>query len=1234
MWQLKAALLALALLLVNCSSDGGEADDRAVRGERGERTEATAEQPYASSSNPHIATGNQHACSIFTAGKILCWGTNTYGQLGNGSTAMGYKPTLVSGISTAVAVSAGESHTCAVLSDGTIRCWGYNANGQLGTGGTTNSSVPVTVTGITTATAVAAGGTHTCARLSDSTVKCWGSDASGQVGNGNGFPFGNDATMPSPTTVSGITTATAITAGKNHSCALLSDRSLRCWGEGGNGQTGSGSTADRYSPVAVTGITNATAIAAGDAQTCARLSDSTVKCWGKNDVGQLGDGSTTQRTSPVVVSGLSTATAIGLGTSHACARLSDSTVKCWGKNDVGQLGNGTATNASTPTTVSTIDDALEVAPGGAFTCAYRAGGGIQCWGSNDHAELLQGTAPTQSFPILIQPNTLTRAADVVGGLAHTCILWETGAVKCWGANDKGQLGNGTTTASSTPVDVVGITTATAIAAGISHTCVLLSDSTVKCWGDNSNLEAGVGDTGCIPIFGCSHPAPAIVTTPTTVSGISTATQIGLGGRHSCARLADSTIKCWGRNKQGELGNNSTNDSATPVTVSGINNATAVAGGGDAVADNSSWFGGTVGTSHTCALLSTGGVKCWGRNNYGQLGNGNTSDASTPVAVSGLSSGATALALGMYSSCAVVSGGAVKCWGRNNYGQLGNGTSTNASSPVVVSNLSGATELGSASGADHFCARSNTRTVQCWGRNDIGQLGNATTTNSNVPVTAIDVTRALGVGAGGSHSCARLDDGTLMCWGSNASGQLGSGHQSSYPNPVAPPCRVMDVERSDYFVGITTANMPDPQFNGLAGQLDTHRVKPVFFPEACRAEKAIVLVHGRSVEATSVFDLQYEDYSYQENLARAGVDSFAMNHLGFGRSSGFTAMDNACNASLPSCGAACSTTGPVAGVCDCGFGPQPIDQQGFVDSVTQVGRWLTPNPLTARCAHTTNTRFINNTTMSADVDAVVDDVLQKTGLSKVELLGYSAGGTTVINYLGDADDTVRNGRTAKIERAIVVSPIFGNPLAGASEATSPAFVPSYPLAVNDRGAALGGFNVACDGQRDLAVLDQIWAQQKARDAIGATWGPEQNPSTNAGLVRYAVATRWGSNATTAGRISVPMLIMVGENDNVATAIASENLYAALPAISKTRIRLECASHAIFYEGCLNTGNRACNGSRGPHETIHRNSLNWIKSGLIYASPGSAVGEFGTTPDGTNYHNPPSSPAIEPDEANAL
>jgi alpha-tubulin suppressor-like RCC1 family protein len=352
------------------------------------------------------------------------------------------------------AISAGDLYTCALLSGGTVKCWGDNEYGQLGNGKTKSSPIPVAVRGITNAKAISAGYGHTCALLSGGAVKCWGDNWYGELGNGkkkNG-PIPKTKNSPIPVAVTGITNATAISAGSNYTCALLSDGTAKCWGDGDLGQLGDGTKCDDVDvfeggvPVPVKRLTNARAISAGWTSTCALLRSGRVKCWGGCDSSY-----------PVNVKGITNAIAISEGGDDTCALLSGGTVKCWGHNEHGQLGDGTTKDSRAPVRVVGIKTAVGISAGRTGegpTCALLSDGTAKCWGDGDLGQLGNGSTENSRTPVAVRG--IKNASAVSVGTMHACALLSGSSVKCWGWNGRGQLGNGTTIESSTPVAVIGL----------------------------------------------------------------------------------------------------------------------------------------------------------------------------------------------------------------------------------------------------------------------------------------------------------------------------------------------------------------------------------------------------------------------------------------------------------------------------------------------------------------------------------------------------------------------------------------------------------------------------------------------------------------------------------------------------------------------------------------------------------------------------------------------------------
>jgi alpha-tubulin suppressor-like RCC1 family protein len=371
---------------------------------------------------------------------------------------------------------------------------------------------------------------------------------------------------------------------------------------------------------------------------------------------------------------------------------------------------------------------------------------------------------TAATAIAVSPVSLAPSVAVAAGNGSTCALLPGGTVKCWGLNNAGQLGIGSHTGpdtcgnsepcSLTPELVKGITDATAIAVGNSFACAIVGGGGVKCWGDDSNGELGNGDLRASD-------------TPVSVQGLSGVTQISAGNDQACAILSDGGVDCWGENEVGEVGNGTTTDQDVPVPVTLTDTAKAAAAG----------------DYYTCALLSDGFTECWGDNDLGQLGNGTT--INSPVPVLGGATGAAAISAGSNGPCATLSDGSVDCWGDDGSGELAtppqsapNGCPGNQPSPCSWNpfGITGLPATQSTAGGGAFnCALATVGTIHCWGKGDVGELGNGQSDSSYAPVPVSGIDTATAVSAGlANHACAVLKDGSIHCWGDNSYGELGNG----------------------------------------------------------------------------------------------------------------------------------------------------------------------------------------------------------------------------------------------------------------------------------------------------------------------------------------------------------------------------------------------------------------------------------------------------------------------------
>ncbi len=699
-----------------------------------------------------ISTSMTGTTCAIVAGNVQCWGDNIYAsKTGNNSFSTEPAAIQVPGItSDATSISIKNDHGCVVV-DGSIKCWGANYTYQIGTGDTTDSNIPFAVPGTSGARVVDTGFFHTCAVIGESAY-CWGNNGTGAVGDGTSISRG------APTLVTGLSSGvTDIGAGYNFSCAV-SNGALKCWGDNWTGQLGNNSTTRSLVPVQVQGMSSGVTKVGISAYNACAIKDGEVYCWGPNWYNQLAtDSSTSSSIVPLKINGLpANIDNIAVGYYYVCASTITETY-CWGSNRSGQLGAGTITSYPNVEVaqLNPITGVLSMSAGTDTTCANLDGNILKCWGGNQTNQF--GNASNNSIGVPAPTLGLgTTASSLSVGSRSSCAVLSDGTIKCWGAAYNGVLGNYNDKDTSTPTSVAILNSGvTAVSIGQSANCAIRSGG-AYCWGSKDN-----GQTGS------THPGyePGQVTGLTSgVTAISTSQK----GFHTCA-VVNQGVMCWGKAEDGRLGINSGNSKEeAPVAVTSLVPGTA------AGATNVS-----VGTDHTCALVGSK-VFCWGRNQYGQIGNGTFASQYAPVEI--ISAGATSVSAGETHTCAAINGG-VSCWGESPW-NMGAGYIGNSWVPTsIIAGGSGVTKVSV--GRENSCALFSSGEVKCWGRGINGRLGQSSYISSMTPLTVVSLSSgASEIGVGDEHVCA-LVSGVVKCWGSNSSGALGDGALQSQITEESP-----------------------------------------------------------------------------------------------------------------------------------------------------------------------------------------------------------------------------------------------------------------------------------------------------------------------------------------------------------------------------------------------------------------------------------------------------------------
>jgi alpha-tubulin suppressor-like RCC1 family protein len=731
--------------------------------------------PSADAVTPQIALSlaGEHALLLRADATLTAWGSNTFGQLGDGTPLPRAQPVQVvpgampDGVH-AVAVASGNNHTLVLTNTGAVYGWGYNGLGQLGDGSARDASSAQRVLlppGVRIVS-VSAGGTHSLALGSEGEVLAWGNNEAGQLGLGDN----DNRTSPAALVVPAGVRFTQLSAGADHSLALTADGRLYAWGDNTYGQLGSsGATPTNVPrPVALGAAPAGTTfvqVVAGVGYSLALSTAGELFAWGRNEYGQLGDGSFARQSAPVPV--VTSALPVGVvfrsvaaGAFHAIALGSDARAYAWGYNIDGQLGDGTRQPRNFPQAVAAGSPAFSaVAAGAAASMALGSDQRVYTWGAAEGGLLADSSRAVQAVPLRLAD---TAFAALAAGRDHVLAMTPAGGLLAWGGNAAGQLGDGSHVQRSRAVGVAqGERSASAavqqIAAGDAFSLARTADGLTYLWGRNDQGQLGRA-------AGEPQPVPATL----GPLGAGSALRSALGAAHALAVASDGQLYAWGSNGDGQLGTSGSAPAAVTAGSLGARVPTVFAAG----------------RTHSLAATSDGQLHAWGDNRAGQLGDATQVSRSVPVAINRgaipASVDVMALAAGDRFSLALANDGKVYAWGANELGQLGDGGGASLVPRAVP--LDSTRFRALAAGHDHVLALSEAGEVWSWGGNGTGQLGDGGGASRFSPGRVPGLSRISAITAGQGFSLALDADGIAWGWGDNREGQLGVSLRASRSLP--------------------------------------------------------------------------------------------------------------------------------------------------------------------------------------------------------------------------------------------------------------------------------------------------------------------------------------------------------------------------------------------------------------------------------------------------------------------
>ena len=774
-----------------------------------------------------IGSTSWGSCAILNDQTVKCWGeSNSSGQMGYGDTGIRTQPEILPvQLGTGkvpVKIVGGMYFYCALFSDSTVKCWGANEYGQLGLGDLLNRGdnanemgdhLPTVDVGAgLTVKDIYAGSYHTCAILSNDLVKCWGRNQFGQLGLGDKLNRGDNASEMGdslPYLDFGLgRSVKKLSLGAHQSCALLDNDLVKCWGRNQLGQLGTGDTLARGDdpnemgdnlPYVDLGLNRTVKdIQSGFAFTCVILDDDSLKCWGSNSSGQLGlghsnilgDGPNEMGDDLPTVDlgpGLHAVSLFSQSNSDAiCAELNSAQYKCWGTNTNLQLANGSRDQLAVGDGPNEMGDSLLPLNLGSsktasmisvFTngmCALLSDQTIRCWGQNigalgtPHLEIGNDKNETGTALPRLSLGTGLKLKQISTG-NNPCALFTDGSLKCWGVGDFGGTGQGSKKAfgvelshSGDGLPFVNLGSGRHVSKifnhGSYHICALLDNQDLKCWGYNAFGQLGLGD---INNRGDGANEMGDNLTPADLGTGRVAVDVSIGWMHTCAILDNGSVKCWGSNSYGQLGLGDVNNRGDGANEMGDNLPTVDLGTGRTAKAVSN------GSYHSCALLDNNSVKCWGNNQNGQLGLGDTINRgdganemgdNLPAVDLGVGRSAISIVAGAGHTCALLDNIDVKCWGRNSFGQLGqeNFVTIGDNSNEMGNNLapinfgqSTVRSILSSANSNNTCALFNSGELKCWGQGNLGMLARGTSSSLGGGVNHMgDFLRAIDFGSHG------------------------------------------------------------------------------------------------------------------------------------------------------------------------------------------------------------------------------------------------------------------------------------------------------------------------------------------------------------------------------------------------------------------------------------------------------------------------------------------------------